>query len=167
MKEQPMERLWAPWRNKYIIKVGSLKGCIFCSKPKAGKDRKNYIVARTRRSFSILNLYPYNNGHMMVVPYRHVDNLAKLEKEEIADLIDLLNRTQELLSKALNPDGFNIGINLGRAAGAGVKDHVHIHIVPRWVGDANFMPVSASTKVISESLGALYGRLLKCSRVKK
>lgn len=162
-----MDKLWAPWRTKYISKIGSMKGCIFCSKPKARNDRKDYIVARTRHSFSILNLYPYNNGHMMIVPYRHVDSLTKLNKEEIADLIDLLNRSQELLSDTLNPDGFNIGINVGRAAGAGVKDHIHIHIVPRWVGDANFMPVSASTKVISESLGALYGRLIRCSRAKK
>ena len=162
-----MDKLWAPWRTKYITKVGSMKGCIFCSKPKARNNRKDYIVARTRHSFSILNLYPYNNGHMMIVPYRHVDSLTKLNKEEIADLIDLLNRSQELLSDTMNPDGFNIGINVGRAAGAGVKDHVHIHIVPRWVGDANFMPVSASTKVISESLGALYGRLIKCSHAKK
>lgn len=162
-----MDKLWAPWRTKYITKVSSMKGCIFCSKPKAGNDRKNYIFARTQHSFSILNLYPYNNGHMMIVPYRHVDSLTKLNKEEISDLMDLLNGTQELLSDTMNPDGFNIGINVGRAAGAGVKDHVHIHIVPRWVGDANFMPVSASTKVISESLGALYGRLIKCSRAKK
>jgi len=162
-----MDKLWAPWRTGYITKVSSMKGCIFCSKPKSRNDRKNYIFSRTRHSFSILNLYPYNNGHMMIVPYRHVDSLTKLNKEEIADLIDLLNRTQELLSDTMNPDGFNIGINVGRAAGAGVKDHVHIHIVPRWVGDVNFMPVSASMKVISESLGALYGRLMVCSRAKK
>ena len=162
-----MDRLWAPWRTKYITKVNSLKGCIFCSKPKSGKDAKNYIVARSRHSFSVLNLYPYNNGHMMVVPYRHVDSLTKLKKEELADLICLLNATQELLSKTMGPDGFNIGINVGRAAGAGIKNHVHIHIVPRWFGDANFMPVASSTKVISESLGALYDRLTKCSRGKK
>lgn len=162
-----MDKLWAPWRVKYITKVSSMKGCIFCSKPKAKNDRKNYIVARTRHSFSILNLYPYNNGHMMIVPHRHVDSLTKLNREETADLVDLLNRTQELLSDAMDPDGFNIGINIGRAAGAGVKDHVHIHIVPRWFGDANFMQVTASTKVISESLDALYGKLIKCSRAKK
>ena len=162
-----MDRLWAPWRIKYIIKMSSMKGCIFCSKPKARNDRKNYIVSRTRHSFSILNLYPYNNGHMMIVPRRHVDSLTKLNKEELSDLIDLLNRTQELLSDAMNPDGFNIGINVGKAAGAGVKDHVHIHIVPRWAGDVNFMPVSASMKVISESLGSLYRKLITCSHAKK
>jgi ATP adenylyltransferase len=162
-----METIWAPWRAKYINKVGKMKGCIFCSKPKAGNDKKNLIVERTRHSFSVLNLYPYNNGHLMIVPFRHVDGLIKLTKEEISDLIALLNRTQELLSKTLHPDGFNIGINVGRAAGAGVKGHIHIHIVPRWVGDSNFMPVSASTKVISESLSALYGRLSKCARGKK
>ncbi len=162
-----MDRLWAPWRTKYITKVNSLKGCIFCSKPKSGKDRKNYIIARTRHSFSILNLYPYNNGHMMIVPNRHVGSLTKLTREEIADLMCLLIATQELLSKTMHPDGFNIGINVGRAAGAGIKNHVHIHIVPRWFGDSNFMPVASSTKVISESLGTLYDRLVKCSRGKK
>jgi len=159
-----MDKLWAPWRIKYIAKVGSMRGCIFCSKPKGRNDRKNYIVARTRHSFSILNLYPYNSGHMMIVPNRHVDSLTKLNKEEISDLIILLNRTQELLAATMKPDGFNIGVNVGRAAGAGVKDHVHIHIVPRWIGDTNFMPILASTRVMSESLDALYNRLMKCSR---
>ena len=162
-----MDKLWAPWRIKYITKVKSMKGCIFCSKPKTKNDKNNYIIARTRHSFSILNLYPYNNGHMMVVPYRHVDSLTKLRREELTDLIDLLNETQELLSKTMGPEGFNIGINIGRAAGAGVKGHIHIHIVPRWLGDSNFMSVSASTKVISESLDALYNRLIACSRAKK
>jgi len=161
-----MDNLWAPWRSGYVTKVKTLKGCIFCSKPKAGEDRENYIVTRTRHSFSILNLYPYNNGHMMVVPYRHVENLTRLSAEEMLDLMNLLNSTQKLLSKTMKPDGFNIGINVGRAAGAGVKNHVHIHIVPRWVGDSNFMPVFASTKVVSESLDALYGRLTRCSRAK-
>jgi len=163
-----MDKLWAPWRTKYITGIKNAKGCIFCSKPKEGKDGKNYIVARARHSFSILNLYPYNNGHMMVVPNRHVNNLSKLGRDELVDLMALLNDTQKLLQKTINPDGFNIGINIGKAAGAGIKDHVHIHIVPRWIGDTNFMPVSASTKVISESLDALYGRIKKrCLREKR
>lgn len=162
-----MDKLWAPWRSKYITKVGSIKGCIFCSKPKSKNDRVNYIVSRSRHSFSILNIYPYNNGHIMIVPYRHVDDIAKLDDEGVLDLMCLLKQSQELLSKAMNPDGYNIGINMGKAAGAGLKDHVHIHLVPRWVGDVNFMPVFTSTKVISESLDALYDKLKKCSRAKK
>ena len=162
-----MDKLWEPWRSKYITKVGSIKGCIFCSKPKSKKDRTNHIICRSRHSFSILNIYPYNNGHMMVVPYRHVNDIAKLNDEEILDLMHLLKSSQELLSKTMHPDGYNIGINIGRAAGAGLKDHVHVHLVPRWVGDSNFMPVFTSTKVISESLNALYDKLKKCSRARK
>lgn len=162
-----MDKLWAPWRSKYIAKAGSIKGCIFCSKPKSKKDRMNYIVYRSRHSFSVLNIYPYNNGHLMIVPYRHVNDISKLNDEEALDLMRLLKDSQELLSKTMRPDGYNIGINIGRAAGAGLKDHVHIHLVPRWVGDSNFMPVFASTKVISESLDALYDRLKKCSRARK
>lgn len=167
-----MDKLWAPWRSKYITKMGSkkggiLKGCIFCSKPRAKKDKANHIVFRSRHSFAILNIYPYNNGHIMIVPYRHVNDTAKLNDEEALDLIHLLKKSQELLSKTMNPDGYNIGINIGKAAGAGLKDHVHIHLVPRWLGDVNFMPVFTSTKVISESLDALYDKLKKCSRAKR
>ncbi len=104
---------------------------------------------------------------MMIVPYRHVNDIAKLNDEETLDLMHLLKKSQELLSKTMHPDGYNIGINIGRAAGAGLKDHVHIHLVPRWIGDSNFMPVFATTKVISESLDALYDRLKKCSRAKR
>lgn len=162
-----MDKLWAPWRSKYITKVGSIKECIFCSKPKSKKDKANHIVFRSRHSFAILNIYPYNNGHIMIVPYRHVNDITKLSDEEIIDIMHLLRKSQELLSKTMNPGGYNIGINVGKAAGAGLKDHAHIHLVPRWVGDVNFMPVFASTKVISESLDALYDKLKKCSRVKK
>lgn len=162
-----MDRLWAPWRSRYISSVKSIKGCIFCSKPKAKKDKSSYIVSRTRHSFSILNIYPYNNGHIMIAPYRHVKELGKLSDEEILDLFDLLRDSQGLIAKVLKPDGFNIGINLGRAAGAGYKEHLHIHIVPRWVGDVNFMPVFTSTKVVSESLDALYSKLKRCKAVKR
>ncbi len=162
-----MDKLWAPWRSKYISKAGSGKGCIFCSKPKSKRDKANYILCRGPHSFSILNIYPYNNGHMMIVPYRHVNDISKLSDAEILDITRLLKGSQELLSKTMRPDGYNIGMNIGRAAGAGLKDHVHIHLVPRWAGDSNFMPVLTSTKVISESLDALYDRLRKCSRAGK
>lgn len=161
-----MDRLWAPWRIKYISGINSVKGCIFCTKPKAKKERANYIICRTPHSFSMLNLYPYNNGHIMVVPFRHVDDISKLSEEEMVDLMNLLKKMQAVLSKTLKPDGYNIGINIGRAAGAGFQGHLHIHIVPRWVGDSNFMPSLSATKVISESLDALYDRLIKCLRDK-
>lgn len=164
-----MDRLWAPWRCKYVANIGANeeKECVLCSKPKAKDDKSNYIVSRSRYSFAILNLYPYNNGHMMIVPYRHIDDIAKLTNEETLDMLRHLKATQALLSKVMRPDGYNIGINIGRAAGAGIKDHVHIHIVPRWVGDVNFMPVMSSTRVISESLDVLYGRLKRCLRAKR
>lgn len=162
-----MDRLWAPWRSEYIKQARAIKGCIFCSKPSAKKDGLNYIISRTAHSFSMLNLYPYNNGHIMVAPYRHVKNLSKLRDEELHDLFVLLREMQILISKVLKPDGYNIGINLGRAAGAGYKDHLHIHIVPRWIGDVNFMPVFASTKVVSESLDALYSKLKRCLAAKR
>lgn len=162
-----MDKLWAPWRSKYITSVKSIKGCIFCAKPKAKDDRSNYIVSRTPHSFSMLNIYPYNNGHIMIAPYRHVKDLNKLSEKEMLDLFNLLNESQELIARALKPDGFNIGINLGRAAGAGYKSHLHIHIVPRWVGDVNFMPVFTSTKVVSESLDALYSKLKRCKPAKR
>lgn len=157
-----MDKLWAPWRSKYTRMVKSIKGCIFCSKPKERKDKSNYIIARTPHSFLMMNIYPYNNGHIMVAPYRHVKDLSKLNKEELLDLLRLLKDSQTLLSNVLKPDGYNLGINIGRAAGAGYKGHLHIHIVPRWLGDSNFMPVCGSTKVISESLDTLYSKLKRC-----
>ncbi|MFH0771570.1 MAG: HIT domain-containing protein [Candidatus Omnitrophota bacterium] len=162
-----MDKLWAPWRSKYVTRVNSIKGCIFCSKPKAGNDEANYIISRGKSSLSMLNIFPYSNGHVMVAPYRHVKDMIGLSAAELFEIFDLTRKMQSLLVKTMKPDGFNIGINVGRAAGAGVKDHIHIHIVPRWVGDVNFMPVFTSTKVISESLDALYDRLTKCLRGKK
>lgn len=162
-----MDKLWAPWRSKYITQVKSIKGCIFCSKPRAKKDKSNYIISRRPHSFSMLNIYPYNNGHIMIAPYRHVKDFSKLNDEEILDLFVLLKESREVILKALKPDGFNIGINVGRAAGAGYREHLHIHIVPRWVGDVNFMPVFASTKVISESLDDLYSKLKRCLNAKR
>lgn len=156
-----MDKLWAPWRIKYVTEVDKKsKGCIFCGINKDKKDKKNFIFIRSKYSYSVLNIFPYNNGHVLIVPNRHVDDLSKLKREERDDIFDLLDETKSLLEEVLNPNGYNIGINLGRAAGAGVPGHVHIHIVPRWVGDMNFMPVVGSTKVISESLQALYKKLI-------
>ena len=158
-----MNRLWAPWRKTYISRNKKAKGCLFCNSFKSKKDKNNFVVSRSQHSFAMLNLYPYNNGHLMVVPVRHVDDLEKLNDSELLDLNRHLIKIKKLLKKTLKPDGFNIGINLGRAAGAGITDHVHIHIVPRWVGDVNFMPVLSSTKIISDSLESLYEQLTKAN----
>ena len=153
-----MDKLWAPWRSKYIY-MRKRKGCIFCGN-KTSDDKKRNILCRTEHSFSMLNLYPYNNGHVMVAPYRHAKSLELLSGAEITDLMKLVNKTKMILDKKLKPDGYNIGINIGKVAGAGFADHVHIHIVPRWLGDTNFMPMTANTKVVSESLEAMQ-KLLK------
>jgi len=153
-----MDKLWAPWRSKYIY-LRDRKGCIFCGNRKTGKNT-GYITERTRHSFSMLNLYPYNNGHVMVAPYRHVKSLELLSDAEMTDLMRLVNRTKLKIDKKLKPDGYNIGINLGKSGGAGYAGHLHIHIVPRWDGDTNFMPVLSGTKVVSESLDAM-SKLLK------
>jgi ATP adenylyltransferase len=151
-----MDKLWAPWRSVFI-KIRKIKGCIFCVK--AGKDKDLYIIKKSRYSFAMLNIYPYNNGHVMVSPCRHVKDLKGLNDEELLDIMKLTKDMQILLEKKLKPHGFNIGINTGKAAGAGYKDHLHIHIVPRWKGDSNFMPVVADTKVVPQSLKELYKTL--------
>ena len=155
-----MKKIWAPWRSKFIYDRKQ-KGCIFCNGRDSKSPNKSFIIKKTKHSFSILNIYPYNNGHIMVSPKRHVPSLEKLSSDEIGDLMELVNESTKTLKKVLKPEGFNIGANIGKVAGAGFPGHVHIHIVPRWAGDTNFMPVLNHTKVISESLEALYDRLKK------
>lgn len=150
-----MDKLWAPWRSKYIY-LRKNKACIFCINKDMGKDKKRYILSRTEYSFSMLNLYPYNNAHVMVAPYRHLNTIEALSSVEVLDLMSLLKRTKMILDKKLKPDGYNIGMNIGKAAGAGFAGHLHMHIVPRWVGDTNFMPITADTKIVSDSLDAVY-----------
>jgi ATP adenylyltransferase len=155
-----MQRLWAPWRETYITKIiGKQKACVFCRILADGKDKKNFIFIRKPHAYAVLNIYPYSNGHCLVVPNRHVSDISKLPAEEYTQLMELLREAKDLLQKALEPQGFNVGINLGRIAGAGIPGHVHVHIVPRWKGDHNFMPVTASTKVISQSLSVIYKKL--------
>ncbi|HBR14691.1 MAG TPA: HIT family hydrolase [Candidatus Omnitrophica bacterium] len=155
-----MDKLWAPWRNKYITQViQENKACVFCKIFGEKKDKENYILVRTQHNYSVLNLYPYNNGHVLLVPHRHVNDLSKLKKKEREDLFDLLEATKVTLDCVLKPEGYNIGINLGRVAGAGFPGHLHVHLVPRWKGDMNFMPVTGNTKVISQSLKTLYNQL--------
>ena len=155
-----MDRMWAPWRKTYIRPSRpEPKGCLFCRLPAEKKDKKNYILKRTPLNFAILNLYPYNNGHLMIVPNRHVAAPAALSAEEKIDWLNLADEMMAALKTTIKPHGFNMGINLGRIAGAGVPGHVHLHIVPRWKGDVNFMPVTASAKIISESLDSVYASL--------
>ncbi len=154
----------------YITKVvrgKRSKVSVFSKILKEKKDKKNYIFLRKDKTFAVLNLYPYNNGHSLIIPNRQVGELEDLTEEERKDLFDTLLEVKALLKKVLKPHGFNVGINLGNVAGAGIPEHLHIHIVPRWKGDCNFMPVVANTKVISQSLAALHTQLVKAQRTKK
>jgi len=153
-----METLWAPWRIEYILSKKP-PGCIFCDKPAENSDEKNLILFRGRYNFIIMNAFPYNNGHMMVVPYRHTSSLSGWSDEERLEFLELADLGVELLKRVMRPDGFNLGINMGLVAGAGVAAHIHFHIVPRWNGDTNFMPVLSDTRVISEHLEATYFKL--------
>jgi len=153
-----MEYLWAPWRIEYIKKARE-EGCILCQKPAAENDEANYILFRGQKNFVIMNCYPYNAGHLMVAPYRHVADLDGLTDEELDEHYKLVRQSVRVLRQAFQPEGFNIGMNLGRVAGAGVDKHLHTHIVPRWGGDTNFMPVISGTKVVNEALGESYQKL--------
>ncbi len=155
-----MEKIFAPWRIEYI-KMEKKEGCIFCELPKENEDEKNLILHRGKHAFVIMNNYPYNPGHVMVAPYRHVGAWEDLNDEEVLDINALVSLMIRAIKNAMNPHGFNIGINLGRVAGAGIVDHVHVHIVPRWDGDTNFMPVLADTKVIPQAMNETYSELKK------
>lgn len=153
-----MERLWAPWRLEYMI-ADRVDGCIFCTFPQQDDDRENRILLRGERAFVIMNAFPYSNGHLLIPPYRHIADLSELTDEEGLEIIQLTRKSLVALRETFNPDGFNIGVNQGTAAGAGIADHVHLHIVPRWNGDTNFMPVFAEVKVIPEALETTYDKL--------
>lgn len=155
-----MDRLWAPWRIKYVSRKKQ-KGCIFCKALKERKDKKNFVVLRSRYCFAILNTFPYNNGHVMIVPKKHLKSIEDLGEVELLDMNKVLIKIKAALKKILSPSGFNIGMNIGKVAGAGIANHLHTHIVPRWLGDINCMPVIANTKVVSQSLEELYLRLKK------
>ena len=154
-----MDQLWAPWRMELIAKGEPSFGCIFCELPKATSDRENLILGRTQSTFAILNKYPYNNGHLMVVPRRHGADLHALPEAEWQELNAMLRAALAIVQRAYTPHGCNVGINLGRVAGAGIADHLHWHIVPRWNGDTNFMPVVGLTKVMIEHLHESWDRL--------
>lgn len=155
-----MENLWAPWRMAYISpKTPPPPGCIFCTQPAAHRDEEYHILYRGERCFMMLNLYPYNSGHLMIAPYEHIGTIEKLDAATLAELMAQAQLALKALRLTMKPDGFNMGINEGKVAGAGFADHMHLHIVPRWAGDTNFMPVIADVKVIPEHLDNVYRQL--------
>jgi len=153
-----VKRLWAPWRMEYILAEHG-DGCFLCDMFQGRDDRENLVLFRGKLAAVVINRYPYNNGHLMVAPYRHLPDLNAISPEERSEMMELTARCIPALKEVMHPDGFNIGINLGQTAGAGLQDHVHLHIVPRWNGDTNFMPVIAETKVIPQALHDLWDRL--------
>ncbi|OVE80358.1 HIT family hydrolase [bacterium I07] len=159
MSKPSPEVLWAPWRLEYIENTTQDQGCIFCEKPNESADRDNLLVKRGSHVFIIMNKYPYNNGHLLIVPYRHTAELGDLKQEETLELFRFIQEAQDGLRELMKPQGFNIGMNVGRLAGAGIADHLHFHVVPRWGGDTNFMPVIGKTKVISEALEQTWDKL--------
>ncbi len=154
-----MEHLWTPWRSQYVTGP-KVEGCVFCTIAVQDDDRRSYVLYRGAYCFVLLNLYPYNTGHLMVTPYAHVARLDQLAPGVAAELMYLSQHSLGALERALHPDGFNLGMNLGKIAGAGVESHVHQHIVPRWAGDTNFMPVVGQTKVMPESLEQTFDKVL-------
>jgi ATP adenylyltransferase len=155
-----METLWAPWRMAYIApQTPPSNECIFCAKPAENRDEENHILYRGEYCFMMLNLYPYNNGHLMVAPYEHVNSISHLDAAALADLMTEVQLALSALRLAMSPDGFNMGINEGKIAGAGFAEHMHLHVVPRWNGDTNFMPVIADVKVMPEHLDNVYRQL--------
>ena len=156
-----MKNLWAPWRKEYILSQKK-ENCFLCGALHDNQDRKNLLLYRGKECFCILNKYPYNSGHIMIVPNSHSNDLSKLSKSEMLELLTVTSNVKNVLVSKMNPEGFNIGMNLGKAAGAGLEDHIHLHIVPRWNGDTNFMPVIANSKVIAQSLDDLYSELKSC-----
>ena len=153
-----MKQIWAPWRIEYI-EMEKPEGCILCEKPGESNDVQNYILYRGKSNFVMLNKYPYNPGHLMIAPYRHTAGLENLTDEERQEHFEIASRSVKVLRQAFNPGGFNIGINMGRVAGAGIEDHFHTHIVPRWQGDTNFMPVLSDVRVMPEALADTYEKL--------
>ena len=153
-----MEQIWAPWRMKYI-QMEKPRGCILCENTEQNNDAPNYILYRGDKNFVIMNSYPYNPGHLMIAPYRHIANLDELTNEELHEHFEIVSRSIKVLRQVFNPGGFNLGINMGKVAGVGIEDHFHTHIVPRWQGDTNFMPVISDVRVVPEALAETYEKL--------
>jgi ATP adenylyltransferase len=156
-----MDYLWTPWRYRYIADASKDDRCIFCDAVAANDDPKTLIVLRAQKNFVILNRFPYTSGHVMIVPYQHVAELPAADSAALSEMMQLAQRVQVALEKAYHPQGYNLGMNLGRAAGAGVTGHLHLHVLPRWAGDANFMTVAGETRVEPEDLTTTYEKLRK------
>jgi ATP adenylyltransferase len=153
-----MDRLWSPWRLQYVTGTGEPRGCVFCEAA-TSDDASPLVVHRGRGCYVILNLFPYNSGHLMVVPNRHIATLSSATHEERCEMMDLTQLAEQALTDAYRPQGLNVGMNLGRSAGAGIVDHIHVHIVPRWSGDTNFMTVVGEVRVLPEDIGETARRL--------
>jgi ATP adenylyltransferase len=155
-----MDYIFTPWRYAYVTSTGKSSSCIFCDALKAESDRAAWIVYRGQYSFIILNAFPYTSGHVMLVPYEHVDELQKLTSDAAHEIIDLSRKMERVLREVYHPEGVNLGMNIGKAAGAGVAGHIHMHVLPRWTADSNFMTVVGETRILPESLEITYERLL-------
>lgn len=156
-----MEHLWTPWRSTYMQAKKEGIRCIFCEAAESDQDKKNLVVYRAQHSFVILNRYPYASGHLMIAPYAHVSRLKDASEATLDEIARLARRAETVLEEAYRPDGMNLGMNLGRAAGAGIAEHIHMHMLPRWNGDANFMTSVADTRIIPESLDETYSKMKK------
>jgi ATP adenylyltransferase len=154
------QRIWAPWRLRYVKDAKHSDECVFCTKPTDGDDRQALIVHRGERCFVILNLFPYTNGHLMIAPFEHVGRLQEIEQDVTAEMMTLSRQAMSRLEEVYEPEGFNVGMNQGRVAGAGVEGHIHLHVVPRWAGDNNYMPVLADTRVMPQSLEESYDAMV-------
>jgi ATP adenylyltransferase len=156
-----MDYLWSPWRYQYISKGDQSQGCLFCDKAAARDDRENFVVSRAEHNFVLLNIYPYTTGHVMIATYAHVPTLDEAAEPALAEMIGLARKAESLLRLVYRAPGFNIGMNIGACAGAGVTGHIHMHVLPRWPGDANFMTTVSETRVLSEDLAATFEKLHK------
>lgn len=155
-----LDRLWAPWRMDYVTTASKKAGCVFCDALEINDDRRSHILFRGRLNFVIMNIYPYNSGHVMIVPFEHVASPLEAPEGQTEEMVDLIKLCQAALTHAYKAEGFNIGMNIGKCAGAGVLDHYHLHIVPRWGGDTNYITVLGETRVLAEELDSSYNRLL-------
>lgn len=154
-----MDYLWSPWRYRYVSRAEPTDECIFCRKAAEHKDRENHVVHRAKRNFVLLNLYPYTNGHLMIAPYQHVSTLEEADQEALVEMMRLTREAERHLRAVYRPRGFNIGMNIGECAGAGVAGHIHMHVLPRWPADANFMTTIGETRVLPEDLASTYEKL--------
>lgn len=160
-EKNTMKRLFTPWRMKYINSNNKDDDCVFCLAIEQKDTQENLIVYRGEKSFVILNRYPYTSGHLMVIPFLHNESLSDLGSATRAEMMELVNKSTEVIKQIYKPEGFNIGINMGTAAGAGIAQHIHIHVVPRWIGDTNFIPITGDTRLIPENLNVTYNRIIK------